>query len=119
MNLDGTGADPELVRDRLVLLAADEEVHDLMLASAQLRKTRLGLCGLGPRLLLLPAEFEGAVDSREKFLLGKRLLDEVHCPGPHRTHSQRDIAISGNDDNCVIIRDKYGRLTSLLVVRCH
>jgi len=31
-----------------------------MLASAQLTKARLGLCGLGPGLLLLPAEFEGA-----------------------------------------------------------
>jgi hypothetical protein len=67
------GADPELVRDQLVLLAADEEVQDLMLASA--------------------------IDSRENFLLGKRLLDEVHCPGPRRTLSQRDIAISGDDDN--------------------
>ena len=73
MDLDGAGADPELVRDQLVLLAADEEVHDLMLASA--------------------------VDSRESFLLGKPLLDEVHCPGSHRTLSQRDIVISGDDDN--------------------
>jgi hypothetical protein len=35
MDLDGAGADPELVRDRLVLLAADEEVYDLMLAGSE------------------------------------------------------------------------------------
>jgi hypothetical protein len=40
-----------------------------------------------------------AVDSRGNFLFGKRLLDEVHCPGSHRTLSRRDIAISGDDDN--------------------
>ena len=40
-----------------------------------------------------------AVDSRVNLLLSKRLLDEVHCPGSHRTLSRRDIAISGDDDN--------------------
>ena len=74
-------------------------MHDLMLASAQLRKPRLGPCGLGPSLVFLPAELEGAVDRGENCLLGKRFFDEVHRPCPHRPNGQRHIAKSSDDDD--------------------
>jgi hypothetical protein len=74
-------------------------MHDLMLASAQLRKPHCGLGGVGPSIMFLPTNFESAVDRGENFLLGKRFFDEVHRPSPHRPHGQGHVAISSDDDD--------------------
>ena len=80
MNLDRTRAYPELISDHLVLLTRDEQAQDCLLALGEPRKARLGLRCLGTRLVLLPTNFEGALDRSKDHLLGKRFLDKIDWP---------------------------------------
>ena len=50
-------------------------------------------------LVLLPANFEDALDRGADRRLGKRFLDKVDCAPLHRTHRQRYIAVPGNDND--------------------
>ncbi len=111
MQLHGSFVDPEPRGDLLVHRATQDVAQDFELARSQPGEALAQLGNPGTRLVLRGLAIDCAPDGRKQFLLRRPLLQKIHGPPAHRTHTARDIAIPGEEhDGQIRTRADQGRL---------
>src|SRR5262249_20755732 len=99
VDLDRAWADPEVESDLLVGKAADQALQHLALAVGECGQTAVDLCALGFVPVLAALLIAGGAHGLEQSLVIERLLDKIRSADLHRLNRERNIAVSGHDDD--------------------
>jgi hypothetical protein len=99
VNLDGSGANAEVIGDGFVGKTLRQAIEDIALARSQRLQAdgRIAYPVLG-RALAVEAAIAFLERGKERILL-ERLFDEIDRAALHRPHRQADVAMTGHDDH--------------------